>query len=65
VPDRNDPQRLIEAKLREAIDTLRVDAARVELWAEALQGFAQPVPDYDLVAKYRLGPAPNPGAKSG
>ena len=63
--DREDPHLLIEEKLREAIDTLRADAARVELWASALQGFARPVPDYDFEARYRLKRQPKTGQKSG
>jgi hypothetical protein len=33
--------------LREAIDVVCEDAARVELWACALAGFSQPVPGYE------------------
>jgi hypothetical protein len=36
----------IVAKLFEAIDSVREDVARVEFWASAVTGFAQPVPDY-------------------
>jgi hypothetical protein len=33
--------------LFEAIDRVREDVAKVEFWANAVTGFAQPVPDYD------------------
>jgi hypothetical protein len=59
----NDPQHLIEQKLRDAIDTLRADAVRVELWASALSGFARPIPDYEFEEKYRLRKQAGPGAK--
>lgn len=36
----------IVQRLHEAIDQLRKDATRVEVWAAALGSFAQPVPDY-------------------
>jgi hypothetical protein len=41
-------------RLQQTIDVLCEDAARAELWACALTGFAQPVPDYDPRDKYRL-----------
>ena len=63
--DRDNPQRVIEEKLREAIDTLRTDATRVELWASALSGFARPIPDYDFEQKYRLKKAPAEPLKNG
>ena len=62
--DRDDPHAAIEEKLREAIDTLRVDATRVELWATALSGFARPIPDYQF-EQHRLKRAPKGPAKSG
>jgi len=63
--DRDDPQREIAEKLREAIDTLRVDATRVELWASALSGFARPIPDYDFEPRFRLKRTPKEPPKSG
>jgi hypothetical protein len=33
-------------QLQEAIDRLRADLVRVEIWASALHGFAKPIPDY-------------------
>jgi hypothetical protein len=64
VKARDDPQRVIEEKLQQAIDTLRADATRVELWASALSGFARPVPGYDFEERYGLKKAPNVPAKS-
>jgi hypothetical protein len=34
-------------RLREAIERLRSDIDRVEFWADALDGLAQPVPEYE------------------
>ena len=34
-------------KLRKAIESLRADIDRVEFWADALDGLAQPVPEYN------------------
>jgi hypothetical protein len=40
--------------LQESLARLREDIDRVELWANALEGFARPVPDYDPARRYRL-----------
>lgn len=45
----------ISEKLHEAIDSLRKDVTRVEVWATALSTFAKPVPDYRPNPKYELG----------
>lgn len=45
----------ISEKLHEAIDGLRKDVTRVEIWATALSTFSQPVPDYRPNPKYQLG----------
>jgi hypothetical protein len=34
--------------LLDAIEQVRRDMAKVELWADALNGFSRPVPGYDL-----------------
>jgi hypothetical protein len=34
--------------LLDAVEQVRRDMAKVELWADALNGFSRPVPDYDL-----------------
>ncbi len=36
-------------QLHEAIESVCADAALAELWASALNAFAQPVPEYDGV----------------
>jgi hypothetical protein len=41
-----------DEKLQRAIGLLCEDAARVELWTCAPNGFAQPVPDYDAPLRY-------------
>jgi DNA-directed RNA polymerase sigma subunit (sigma70/sigma32) len=45
----------INEHLHEAIDGLRKDVTRVEIWATALSSFAQPVPDYSPSTKFDLG----------
>ena len=45
----------INEHLHEAIDGLRKDVTRVEIWATALSSFAQPVPDYSPSQKFALG----------
>lgn len=45
---------LISERLQESLARLREDIDRVELWANALEGFSQPVPDYDPSRRYRL-----------
>jgi hypothetical protein len=43
----SDPGRdKIVERLNTAIDQLRIDIARVEMWAIALVGFSRPIPDY-------------------
>lgn len=37
----------IARRLQEAVDRLHEDIRRVEIWAGAMSGFAQPVPGYD------------------
>jgi hypothetical protein len=49
----------IERQLQEAIDRLRADLVRVEIWACALNDFSRPVPDYqpsDSVTRHLLSP---------
>lgn len=45
----------INERLQDAIDGLRKDVTRVEVWATALGTFARPVPEYQPDEKYRLG----------
>ena len=51
----------IHERLYQAIDELRKDATRVEIWATALSTFAQPVPDYQPSDKLGLRRAPKSG----
>jgi len=37
----------ISHELQVALDQLRADIERVEIWASALSGFSKPVPDYE------------------
>jgi len=53
-PKDSAPQ-VVTEKLHEAIDGLRKDVTRVEIWATALSEFAKPVPDYRPNLKYELG----------
>ncbi len=41
------PNEQIVRHLFEAIERVREDVAKVEFWASAVTGFAQPVPSYD------------------
>jgi hypothetical protein len=36
----------IRERLQDAINELRIQLARVEIWADALDGFTRPVPNY-------------------
>jgi len=48
-------------RLRQAIESLRADIDRVEFWADALDGLAEPVPDYqatDRLSQHLLPPKP-------
>ena len=49
----------INKRLHEAIDGLRKDVTRVEIWATALGTFAEPVPEYQPDEKFQLGEAMN------
>ncbi len=44
-------QEKIVRNLQDAVERLRKDIVRVELWADALQGFLAPVPGYDSPGK--------------
>lgn len=45
----------VSERLHEAIEGLRKDATRVEIWATALSTFTQPIPDYRMDPKFELG----------
>lgn len=44
----------IHKRLHQAIDELRKDVTRVEIWATALWTFATPVPEYRPNPQYEL-----------
>jgi hypothetical protein len=48
-------QEKINERLHQALDELRKDVTRVEIWATALGTFAKPVPRYRQNEKFRLG----------
>ena len=51
------PGQAIAQRLQEALDQLHNDVHRVEVWAGALTGFAQPVPDYTPDEDHVLSPS--------
>lgn len=58
----SDPGRdKIVERLNAAIDQLRADVARVEMWAIAVVGFSRPIPDYQA-DRYILPPEHRSGA---
>jgi hypothetical protein len=65
--DHRNGQEEINDRLHQAIDELRKDVTRVEVWATALGSFAKPVPDYQPDETFRLGrragKAPRSGSK--
>jgi len=60
-PPEQAPTAELEERLQRTIDIVCEHAARVELWACALNGFAQPVPDYGLGMRYGRELKPNQG----
>jgi hypothetical protein len=50
-----------DERLQRSIDVVCENAALVELWACALNGFAQPVPDYGPPMRTGPGAKPNEG----
>jgi hypothetical protein len=49
-------EEMIVGNLIEALERLRADLDKVELWAAALGQFRSPVPDYEPGERYRLRP---------
>ena len=47
----------INQRLHDALEGLRKDVTRVEVWATALGSFAEPVPEYGPSKKFELSPA--------
>ena len=54
-------QQHLARRLADSIDRLHKEVEQVELWASAVSGFTQPVPDYDPRANVVVG-APQIGA---
>ena len=48
-------QEQIGQHLLEALEGLRKDVARVEIWATALRSFSKPIPDYEIEPEFELG----------
>ncbi len=48
----------IVRNLIEALERLRGDLDRMELWAEALERFQRPIPDYQPADQHLLAPEP-------
>ncbi len=46
---------VITERLHDAIDGLRKDVTRVEIWATALGSFSRPVPDYSPSREFEWG----------
>ncbi|ARP99274.1 hypothetical protein [Pseudorhodoplanes sinuspersici] len=46
----------INKRLQEALDGLRKDVTRVEIWATALGSFTEAIPDYSPSKTFELGP---------
>ena len=51
----SNPSDIVSQNLQRAIEDLRRDIAKVEMWADALNGFAQPVAEYDFAGEHLLG----------
>jgi hypothetical protein len=63
-------EELIVERLIEALERLRQDLDRVELWAGALGSFQDPVPEYQpgdqyLLSRRRSGPDPKSQGRPG
>lgn len=51
----------IVRNLIEAVERLRTDLDRMELWAAALDRFQHPIPDYHSGEQHLLNPGPKRG----
>jgi len=56
VSDSDYAREQINRHLHDAIDVLRKDVWRVEIWADALRGFTMPVPTYEMDRRFDLKP---------
>jgi hypothetical protein len=43
-----------KANFRKALESLRRDIDRVEFWADALEGLAQPIPEYEATDRLSM-----------
>jgi hypothetical protein len=50
----------IAQRLREALDRVRSDLEKVDIWVGALGAFTQPIPEYELANRFKLPPAKKP-----
>ena len=50
MPTPGPAKELIVRELHQAVERLQADIARVEFWADALGGFAKPIPSYDAAS---------------
>ena len=53
----------IVRNLMEALERLRGDLDRMELWAEALERFQRPIPDYQPADQHLLAPESKRGRR--
>lgn len=54
MPGRNPNRDDIREHLQDAVEGLRKQLVRVEIWASALDGFSKPIPDYQPDSKFLL-----------
>jgi hypothetical protein len=59
------PETDITRRLQQAIDKLHEDVRRIEVWAGALNAFAQPVPEYHPSNDFLLRATPVKGPLEG
>jgi hypothetical protein len=52
-------------RLRQAIESLRTDIDRVEFWADAMDGLAQPIPEYQATDQLSRHLLPGQRARGG
>ena len=46
--EKGDAAKAVTRNLHAAIERVREDVAKVEFWADAVSGFSQPVPEYEI-----------------
>jgi len=54
-PMKTPAQEQIGQHLLDALEGLRKDVTRVEIWATALRSFSKPIPDYEIDPEFELG----------